>query len=103
MGLDTVMFLSKNAEVLLTFNLWAEVGLCNNSFRVVEQFWYTVAAGPPSLPIAVLVHFPGYTGPGSINTCEKYLSMPPKVFEWQVLVTTTNPIAIEVCNDQGWI
>ena len=28
-GLDAVVFLSKNAEVMLTSNLWAEVGLCN--------------------------------------------------------------------------
>ena len=75
------MFLSQNAEVMLTCNLWAEVDLCNGSFRVVEQFWYAEAAGPPSLPIAVLVHFPVYTGPEFINACEKCLSVPPKVFE----------------------
>ena len=38
-GLDAVVFLSKYAEVMLTCNLWAEVGLCNGSFGVVEQFW----------------------------------------------------------------
>ena len=69
---------------MLTSNLWAEVGLCNGSFGVVEQFWYAEAAGPPSLPIAVLVHFPGYTGPAFINACEKCLPVPPKVFEWMV-------------------
>ena len=51
---------------------------------MVEQFWYAEAAGPPSLPITVLVHFPGYTGPGFINACEKCLPVPRKVFEWMV-------------------
>ena len=69
---------------MLIFNLWAEVGLCNGSFGVVEQFWYSKAAGPPNLSIAVLVHFPGYTGPGFINACEKYPPVPPKVLEWMV-------------------
>ena len=32
----------------------------------------------------MLVHFPGYTGPGFINACEKCLPVPPKVFEWMV-------------------
>ena len=83
-GLDAVVFLSKNADVMLTSNLWAEVGLCNGSFGVVEQFWYAEVAGPPCLPIAVLVHFPGYTGPGFINACDKCLPVSPKVFEWMV-------------------
>ena len=61
------MFLSKNAEVILTCNLWAEVGLCNGSFGMVEQFLYAEAAGLPSLPVAVLVHFPGYTGPDFLS------------------------------------
>ena len=73
---------------MLTSNVWAEVGLCNGSFGVVEQFWYAEAAGPLSLPIAVLVHFPGYTGPTFINACENCL-----------LVTTTNSFQIKVCND----
>ena len=69
---------------MLISNLWAEFGLCNGSFGVVEQFWYLKAAGPPSLPIAVLVHFPDYIGPAFINACEKCLPVPPKVFEWMV-------------------
>ena len=51
---------------------------------MVEQFWYAEAAGPPSLPIVVLVNFPCYTGPGFINACEKCLPVPPKIFEWMV-------------------
>ena len=32
----------------------------------------------------MLVHFPGNTGPGFINACDKCLPVPPKVFEWMV-------------------
>jgi hypothetical protein len=56
-GLDAVMFLSAKAEVMLTCNLWAEVGLCNGSFGTIEQIWFAENMGPPNLPIAVLVHF----------------------------------------------
>ena len=83
-GLDAVVSRSKNAQILLTSNLWAEVGLCNGSFGVVDQFWYAEAAGPPSLLNTLFVHFPGYTGPGFISACEKCIPVPPKVFEWMV-------------------
>ena len=49
-----------------------------------NSFWYAEVAGTPSLPIAVLVDFPGYTGQGFINACEKWLPVPPNVFEWMV-------------------
>ena len=81
-GLEPVLFLSEKADVMLTSNLWAEAGLCNGSFGVVEEFWYAKNVGPPNLPIAVLVHFPGYTGPGFCHNCEKCLPIPPKVFDW---------------------
>ena len=60
---------------MLTGNLWAEAGLWSGR----RQFWYGKNVGPPNLPIAVLVHFLGYTGPGFYKKC---LPIPPKVFEW---------------------
>ena len=81
-GLEAVLYLAKKAEVMLTSNLWAEVGLCNGSFGVVEQFWFAENLGPPNLPICIIVHFPGYTGPQCFPNCEKCVPVPPKVFDW---------------------
>ncbi|CAB4005609.1 ATP-dependent DNA helicase PIF1-like [Paramuricea clavata] len=81
-GLDAVLFLSTKAEVMLTCNLWAEVGLCNGSFGTIEQIWFAENMGPPNLPIAVLVHFHSYTGPAFLDACSKCIPVPPKVFEW---------------------
>ena len=68
-GLEVVLFLTTKAEVMLTCNLWAEVGLCNGSFGTVEQFWFVENIGPTSLPIVVLVHFPAYSGPAFLQEC----------------------------------
>ncbi|CAB4027966.1 ATP-dependent DNA helicase PIF1-like [Paramuricea clavata] len=81
-GLDAVLFLSTKAEVMLTCNLWAEVGLCNGSFGTIEQIWFAENMGPPNLLIAVLVHFHSYTGPAFLDACSKCIPVPPKVFEW---------------------
>ncbi|XP_028418786.1 uncharacterized protein LOC114544315 isoform X2 [Dendronephthya gigantea] len=81
-GLEAVLFLSTKAEVMLTCNLWAEVGLCNGSFGTVEQFWFAENMGPPNLPIAVLVHFPAYSGPAFLQECSKCIPVPPRLFEW---------------------
>ena len=66
---------------MLTSNLWTKAGLYNGSFGVVEEFWYAENVGPPNLPIAVLFHFPGYTGPGFCQNCEKCLLVSPKVID----------------------
>jgi hypothetical protein len=77
-GLDAVLFLSTKAEVMLTCNLWAEVGLCNGSFGTIEQIWFAENMGPPNLPIAV----------------------PPKVFEWVADGKyLSRQLAVKVCND----
>jgi ATP-dependent DNA helicase PIF1 len=81
-GLDAVLFLSTKAEVMLTCNLWAEVGLCNGSFGTIKQIWFAENLGPPNLPIAILVHFHSYSGPAFLDPCSKCIPVPPKVFEW---------------------
>jgi ATP-dependent DNA helicase PIF1 len=81
-GLDAVLFLSTKAEVMLTCNLWAEVGLCNGSFGTIEQIWFAENMGSPNLPIAVLVHFHSYSGPLFLDACSKCVPVPPKLNEW---------------------
>jgi ATP-dependent exoDNAse (exonuclease V) alpha subunit len=81
-GLDAALFLSTKAEVKLTCNLCAEVGLCNGSFGTIEKIWFAENMGPPNLPIAVLVHFHSYSGPAFLDAWSKCIPVPPKVFEW---------------------
>ncbi|XP_028394466.1 uncharacterized protein LOC114518659 [Dendronephthya gigantea] len=38
--------------------------------------------GPPNLPIAVLVHFPAYSGTAFLQECSKCIPVPPRLFEW---------------------
>ena len=74
-GLEAVFFISTRAEVMLSCNLWAEVGLCNGSFGTIEQIWVAENMGTPNFPVAVLVHFPNYSGPAFLTTCSR-------LFEW---------------------
>lgn len=65
-GLQPSIFLAKGARVMLTMNLWADVGLCNGATGTVLDFIYANNQQPPDLPVAVIVKFDDYKGP-SIN------------------------------------
>ena len=54
-GLEPVIYLSKGAKVMLTMNLWTDVGLCNGAIGTVLDFVYAESQQPPCLPICVLV------------------------------------------------
>ena len=61
-GLEAVVCLAKSARVMLTSNLWVDVGLVNGAMGTVQAICYRTG-GPPDLPIAVMVHFDSYSGP----------------------------------------
>ena len=61
-GLEAVVCLAKSACVMLTSNLWVDVGLVNGAMGTVQAICYRTG-GPPDLPIAVMVHFNSYSGP----------------------------------------
>ena len=61
-GLEAVVFLAQSARVMLTSNLWVDVGLVNGAMGTVQAICYTTG-GPPDLPIAVMVRFDNYSGP----------------------------------------
>ncbi len=61
-GLEAVVCLSKSARVMLTSNLWVEVGLVNGAMGTVQAICYR-NGGPPDLPLAVMINFDHYTGP----------------------------------------
>ena len=80
-GLEPVVFLAEGTKVMLTCNLWQEAGLCNGSPGTVTSLLFQDQQGPPNLPIAVLVHFPNYTGP-VFNSIPGCIPVPPVTFEW---------------------
>ena len=61
-GLEVVICLAKSAHVMLTSNLWVEVGLVNGAMGSIKAMCYR-NGGPPDLPLAVMVKFDHYSGP----------------------------------------
>ena len=66
-GLVPELVLAKNAIIMLTMNLWPEVGLCNGATGKVVDIIYAENNYPPMLPIAVVVQFNQYKGASFIN------------------------------------
>lgn len=81
-GLHSVVFLASGAHVMLTCNLWQEVGLCNGAAGKVYHLLYRDGQQPPDLPIAVLVDFNVYEGPPFLPDRPKCIPIPPVTFEW---------------------
>ena len=62
-GLEPIVFLAKDARVMLTMNLWSTVGLCNGATGKVVDIIFQNNHQPPDLAIAVIIEFENYTGP----------------------------------------
>ena len=75
-GLVPTLFLARKASVMLTMNLWSEVGLCNGATRKVIDIIYADNHSPPNLPVTVIVQFDHYTGPAFIDTLPKCVPIP---------------------------
>ena len=60
-GLEAVVCLATSARVMLTSNLWVDVGPVNGAMETVQAICYRTR-GPPDLP-AVMVRFDSYSGP----------------------------------------
>ena len=61
-GLEAVICLTQSVRVMLTSNLWVDVGLVNGAMGTIRAICYR-SGGPPDLPISVMVHFDNYSGP----------------------------------------
>ena len=68
LGLEPVTFLAKGAKVMLTMNLWTDVGLCNGATGTLVHFIYAPNHHPPDLPIAVIVKFDNHSGPSVMSS-----------------------------------
>ena len=63
-GLEPVVCLAHGARVMLTTNLWVQVGLVNGAMGTVVAICYDDAGeSPPRLPVAVTVRFDSFSGP----------------------------------------
>ena len=83
-GLHPVLLLAIGARVMLTANLWQEVGLCNGAARTVHQILYCDDHQPPDLPVAVLIRFDTYAGSSFIPSLPNVVPISPIMFEWAV-------------------
>ena len=65
MGLRSSLSLSVGALVMLRSNLWVNQKLVNGTIgTVVDILFSATSKGPPDLPSGVVIHVPGYSGPG---------------------------------------
>ena len=62
-GLESIICLAHGARVMLTANLWVDMGLVNGSMGTVVAICYGNRGAPPHLPVAVMVRFDSYKGP----------------------------------------
>jgi ATP-dependent DNA helicase PIF1 len=62
-GLQPVVCLCKGARVMLSSNLWVDMGLVNGAMGTVHAICYRDGEAPPNLPVAVTVLFDRYHGP----------------------------------------
>ena len=62
-GLEAIVCLAHSARVMLTSNLWVDVGLVNGAMGTVLAICYVSNTRPPDLPVAVMVRFDAYSGP----------------------------------------
>ena len=62
-GLEPIICLARGARVMLTANLWVDMGLVNGAIGTVAAVCYSNGGAPPHLPVAVMVHFDAYQGP----------------------------------------
>ena len=62
-GLESIVCLAHGARVMLTANLWVDMGLVNGSLGTVVAICYGNSGAPPHLPVAVTVRFDSCQGP----------------------------------------
>ena len=87
-GSERCIFLAKSAKVVLTLNLWQSVGLCSGVTGTVADLKYEESHKLPTLPIAVVVSFPDYTGPPVIETLHTLVPVCPDSASSTTLGTT---------------
>ena len=62
-GLQPIICLAVGARVMLSSNLWVDMGLVNGAMGTIKAICYRSGEGPPALPVAVTVQLDTYSGP----------------------------------------
>ena len=63
-GLESEVMVAIGARVMITNNIWTEMGLTNGAFGVVLHIIFAANVGPPNLPEAIIVEMDEpYSGP----------------------------------------
>ena len=79
-SLQPTFLLTKGARVMLTRNLWTDVGLCNGTMGTVIDIIYSEGSGPPALPIAAIVQFHDtYIGPSIFEHISNCVPIKPVI------------------------
>ncbi|XP_057856401.2 uncharacterized protein LOC131065774 [Cryptomeria japonica] len=60
--LELELLISKNSRVMLTSNLWIQVGLVNGALGYIRKIVYKPGSAPPEPPSYVMVEFDNYFG-----------------------------------------
>lgn len=60
-GLEPVLYLSKHCRVMLTINIWTEVGLCNGALGTIVDFVYAEGQQPHVYQSALLFNLLKHT------------------------------------------
>ena len=83
--LEPVVFLAKGEHVMLTMNLWTDVGLCNGATGTIVDFIYASHQQSLDLPIAIIVILNDYTGPSLTNRIPECLPICPVTATYHTL------------------
>jgi hypothetical protein len=62
-NLSAQIYICISARIMLTTNLWTEVGLVNGSMGVIEDISWDDGRQTDQLPSVILIRFDSYTGP----------------------------------------
>ena len=99
-GLEPVLYLAKNSRVMLTHNLWTEVGLRNGALGTVRHVIYAEGRCPPVLPIAIIVQFDkkDYSRPSFCDSIANYVPIYPVTNSSDIYgKTRTTVISTQAC------
>jgi ATP-dependent DNA helicase PIF1 len=64
MGLESSILVARGARIMVTQNVWTEMGITNGSTGVIKHIIYAENMGPPNLPEAIIIQMDDdYLGP----------------------------------------